>query len=688
MATAKQVDFLVSGVVDASGNQLNAGRVYFYETDGVTLKTIWEDGNKAEASPNPVTLSTVGTASIYADGTYDIVVRDSDDNTIRSHPDITYKVEGSVTDSFIDAEDFGTGDDANAISLAITSAAGSDRTILLRPKSWDIDADLTVPSNINLKLEFGAYCTIAAAQTLTINGTIESPLYNIFRGSGTVTFDDRNFFIPSVWESGTHDNATINGLITFNDGLVVQGTNNLPITIQRTEDGVGTELLRLDRLSASVADNDYYDLTFFAENDNNQNEERGRIRVTQTDVSDGTEKTQLKIALADGVDGSVDDCITVDVDSITLNADLVLSGDITSYEAVNDANPEIRVGSSDAEELHIQTVYDTGAQTLDYVLFQTDAASAVADKGLFRFNVDGTNILDIDDGGLEVTGGLSLTGDALAYVASNDGNPQFRIGATDAEELHIQTVYDTGGQTLDYVLFQTDVASATANKGLFRFNVDGTNILDVDDGGIEVTGTVSSTFNDDSASAQAYLFSRTTESPANDDAFYITYEHENNNNEQVEIARQTITMKTVADGSEQGEWKIGVANSTDGALDDIFSATQDGLKSIKGYIDFDNSGTFLQLKLVPVTDWDMDAGGKNVTHGLTLANIRWMGPPLIRNDAATTYNIPDHDELTVGNLTSTTVSLQRKFGGIYDSTDYDSTGGYVRGWLPFLIESA
>jgi hypothetical protein len=98
-----------------------------------------------------------------------------------------------------------------------------------------------------------------------------------------------------------------------------------------------------------------------------------------------------------------------------------LGGDLTMYEATNDGNPEIRLGSADAEELHIQTVYNTGAQTMDYVLFQTDVASAAADKGLFRFNVDGTDILDIDDGGLELTGSITVSGTVDGRDIATDG---------------------------------------------------------------------------------------------------------------------------------------------------------------------------------------------------------------------------------------------------------------------------
>ena len=91
----------------------------------------------------------------------------------------------------------------------------------------------------------------------------------------------------------------------------------------------------------------------------------------------------------------------------TFSNQTLTTKDITSYDAVNDGSPEHRLGASDAEELHIQTVYDAAAQTLNYVLFTTDVASVTADKGLYRFNVDGTDIVDIVDAGINVKTGLA-----------------------------------------------------------------------------------------------------------------------------------------------------------------------------------------------------------------------------------------------------------------------------------------
>ena len=331
MAQAKQVDILISGLTDSAGDPLNQGKVYFYATDGSTLKTVWVDSEKETASANPVTLTAGGFGEIFADGTYTVKITDSDGATIQTIENMTFTPSAAATTNEIDASDFGTATDDNAISLAITSASGADRTVFLTPGNWSISDNLTIPSNINLKYIFGAYTTIASGKTLTINGTIDAPLYNIFRGSGTVTYDNRNLITPSIWGiGGSHDNLSLDGQILFIDNIVVNGgSSTLPILIQKTEDGVGTSLLRYDRVSASPADNDYYDIDYYSENDNNQQVQFARMRIKQLDVSDGTEKGQIIFSVADGTDGSIDDVLTLDKTGATVTGGLVVSGDLT-----------------------------------------------------------------------------------------------------------------------------------------------------------------------------------------------------------------------------------------------------------------------------------------------------------------------------------------------------------------------
>ena len=340
MAQAKQVDILISGLTDSAGAPLNQGKVYFYATDGSTLKTIWTDSEKGTASANPVILTTGGLGEIFADGTYTVKIADSDNATIQTIENMTFTPSADATINEIDASDYGTATNENAISLAITSASGADRTVFLTPGNWAISDNLTIPSNINLKYIFGAYTTIASGKTLTINGTIDAPLYNIFRGSGTVTYDNRNLIIPSIWGiGGAHDNLTLDGQILFIDNIVINGgSSTLPILIQKNEDGASTSLMRYDRTSASPADNDYYDIDYYAENDNNQQAPFARLRIKQLDVSDGTEKGQVIWSVADGADGSVDDVLTIDKTGATVTGGLVVSGNLTVSGTTTTAN--------------------------------------------------------------------------------------------------------------------------------------------------------------------------------------------------------------------------------------------------------------------------------------------------------------------------------------------------------------
>jgi hypothetical protein len=103
--------------------------------------------------------------------------------------------------------------------------------------------------------------------------------------------------------------------------------------------------------------------------------------------------------------------IAVWTDSSTLEADADLTWDQTAFlvrNATNDGNPRVRIGASDAEELVITSTYASGTQDLEYVQYRTDTASVVADRGAHRFNVDGTRILDIDDGGVSLQANMGL----------------------------------------------------------------------------------------------------------------------------------------------------------------------------------------------------------------------------------------------------------------------------------------
>ena len=96
----------------------------------------------------------------------------------------------------------------------------------------------------------------------------------------------------------------------------------------------------------------------------------------------------------------------------------IVAGDVTMYNAVNDGNPTISIGSSSAERLLITTSYVSGGQLLEYVKFSTVEASSTANRGKYIFDVDGTDIVTIDDGGIDIASGktFAINGSDIAIT--------------------------------------------------------------------------------------------------------------------------------------------------------------------------------------------------------------------------------------------------------------------------------
>ncbi len=215
------------------------------------------------------------------------------------------------------------------------------------------------------------------------------------------------------------------------------------------------------KLSASPADNDNVGVINFYGNDDGENKTLfGKILVESTDVTNGTEDG--KITLYSMKAGTSTASLTISSGAVTCNVSLDIAGSGATVTGILDEDD-----------------------------MSSNSAVKLATQQSIKAYVD-TAILTTDTWQEVMTNGNTF------YVASNDGNPQMRMGATDAEELHIQCVYDSSAQTLDYVLFQTDAASGTAHKGEFRFNVDGTEIFHVNDAGVNIVSGKAFYINDTS----------------------------------------------------------------------------------------------------------------------------------------------------------------------------------------------
>ena len=91
------------------------------------------------------------------------------------------------------------------------------------------------------------------------------------------------------------------------------------------------------------------------------------------------------------VDASIPEITVLDgltkfgADDVTTN---IMAGDLTMYNAVNDGNPTISLGSSATDRLEIKSVYNSGGQTLCDIDFTTYTSSGTANDGRFNWLVD------------------------------------------------------------------------------------------------------------------------------------------------------------------------------------------------------------------------------------------------------------------------------------------------------------
>jgi hypothetical protein len=89
---------LLSQVRTASGGALVGGHVHFYESGGTTPKAVWTDVNKTVVAANPYQLTANGTALLYGDGLYRLVIHTSTDAVAYDFDNIRYEdIGGAVT---------------------------------------------------------------------------------------------------------------------------------------------------------------------------------------------------------------------------------------------------------------------------------------------------------------------------------------------------------------------------------------------------------------------------------------------------------------------------------------------------------------------------------------------------------------------------------------------------------------
>lgn len=219
MSKAQSISFLLSQV-RASGVVIAGGTVDAFQSGSTTVrKTIWQDRDKAIEAANPYQLDANGTAHLFGDGLYRIVIKDASGVVKYDRDGLSFRdASGNVYDV------------ADYASLAAAVASiGSTPATLQYSADVTATANLVIPSTLELiplngaKINHGAY-------TITYSGsTARWPLAQIFDGSGLVSFPAGVEPRPEWWGvDGTADDVQINAAInSIPTGGVVRLSNRL-----------------------------------------------------------------------------------------------------------------------------------------------------------------------------------------------------------------------------------------------------------------------------------------------------------------------------------------------------------------------------------------------------------------------------------------------------------------------------
>jgi len=153
----------------------------------------------------------------------------------------------------------------------------------------------------------------------------------------------------------------------------------------------------LDSTSATPADNDTRTVEYRQRNDGGANVPYASVSVTALDVTSGTEKGKVTWSVADGVDGSVDPVVDLEIGL------MAVTGDITSTGSVNATGNLITAGDLELTNGQVLETYTAG---------ETIAANdALRFAGSQVFKTDNTSQAGIEN----------FVG--LAFEAATVGNP-------------------------------------------------------------------------------------------------------------------------------------------------------------------------------------------------------------------------------------------------------------------------
>ncbi len=195
-----QIGFLLSQVRYASGT-LAGGKAYFYEAGTTTNKAVYTDIGLTTPAANPYTLDANGTALLYGNGTYRVVIKTSALATVYDRDNVRFEdILGGIAGN-------GTGNITGYDNLTITGKA-------------------TIPTLVVTTLDNITTANITTANVTTANITTGN-ITNLVVTDNTPTFVDN-----TVNGADLIDNTITNAKFIDN---TINGTKMLDNTISLTK---------------------------------------------------------------------------------------------------------------------------------------------------------------------------------------------------------------------------------------------------------------------------------------------------------------------------------------------------------------------------------------------------------------------------------------------------------------------
>lgn len=327
-------------------------------------------------------------------------------------------------------------------------------------------------------------------------------------------------------------------------------------------------------------DGDPYDLTFTLDLNGltaaSVNIANDSIAIIDADDSNLTRKESLADVIA-AIDGTgltaSSGVLSVDTSQAIVN---LTGGYLNIFNDANNADVYLKMGTSATEALCVEVLNGSSNKTAEEIKISTKTASGTANHGKISIYIDDVEILDIDDGGIDLASGMSFAidgtdlpttsltagnlidfdgtdidvdlseaaeaaiadgdyivfldggatgtaakeaiadvatlfagtgltasssvisvdasqaitaltgGDLTIFDDTNNADVSLKLGTSATEALAIEVLNGSSNKTAEEIRITTSTASGTANHGKISIYIDDTEILDIDDGGIDL----------------------------------------------------------------------------------------------------------------------------------------------------------------------------------------------------------